>query len=319
MELKKLTPFAAIFLAACTSAPDFRTAGVDYDNSAYAGQIPVGAIVDHIACELYKADAAHGNELSSESYAAVATLNLKVDDNGGVAPSLNFIHPFITPMNSVTYALGGQLNEARERTYSQTFAFNIPEISKTPAKGGCSLDEVAWGINLTGDLKIKEAIDMGLSSIPSPDTKGSDSSRWMVEPLTLGNTSSFTAYPTTTTTTSAAGQPTSPILDHPAFGTTIQFVLTKGINGGPTWTLTSFKGPGGMSPLASYSRMDTQQIIIALSPPGRKLVTLTKKELSLMSPEDQRHFSTKNKFESAVSSALGVLNNLQIQEIKPNP
>jgi hypothetical protein len=48
-----------------------------------------------------------------------------------------------------------------------------------------------------------------------------------------------------------------------AIGETIQFVITKNISGlGPTWTLTTFTGPGG---LAGAERQDTNKLIISFT------------------------------------------------------
>jgi hypothetical protein len=48
-----------------------------------------------------------------------------------------------------------------------------------------------------------------------------------------------------------------------AFGGAVKFVVTKGVSAaGPTWTLTHFKGPGG---LGSFSRLNTDSLTIAFA------------------------------------------------------
>ncbi|WIW43923.1 hypothetical protein ML401_20645 [Bradyrhizobium sp. 62B] len=62
--------------------------------------------------------------------------------------------------------------------------------------------------------------------------------------------------------------------DKEAVGQTLQFVLTKNVSGGPTWTLTHFIGPG---PLAGAERIDTHKLIVSFAPgaPLRKVVVTT--------------------------------------------
>jgi hypothetical protein len=51
--------------------------------------------------------------------------------------------------------------------------------------------------------------------------------------------------------------------DKEAVGQTLQFVITKNIAGGPTWTLTHFVGAG---PLAGAERVDTHKLIVSFAP-----------------------------------------------------
>jgi hypothetical protein len=286
-----------LVLSACASAPDFRTAGVDYHDEGSG--IPIQEIVDHIACEIHDADKAQGGALSRGSYAAVATFNLKVDDTGGLAPSLSFF-PIVNMMklsNAPGYGISGQLTEAREHTYSQTVAFNTKTLASEPSSALCAPD--AGGVNLSGDLKIGQVVAMGLQSVrQSQAQKGSPPEpAWVVKPVTPNATS----VPGGSTTA-------SPFLQTPAFGTSIQFVLTKAIGGGPNWVLREFKGPSGTSNLVNYSRMDTQQVIIAFSPPNVQTGVHLERQLS--DAEIRQNDET-----SAVSSALGVVNNMQLQQI----
>ena len=49
-----------------------------------------------------------------------------------------------------------------------------------------------------------------------------------------------------------------------AFAGVIKFIITKGVSAaGPNWTLTHFKGPGG---LLSFSRVNTDTLTIAFAP-----------------------------------------------------
>ena len=56
-----------------------------------------------------------------------------------------------------------------------------------------------------------------------------------------------------------------------AVGQTIQFVLTRNIAGGPTWTLTHFVGAG---PIAGAERVDTHKLIVSFAPGATKTVVV---------------------------------------------
>ena len=65
-------------------------------------------------------------------------------------------------------------------------------------------------------------------------------------------------------------------------GQTIQFILTRNISGGPTWTLTRFVGAG---PILGAERVDTHKLIVSFAPgastktvvtaPGEKRTVVT--------------------------------------------
>jgi len=58
--------------------------------------------------------------------------------------------------------------------------------------------------------------------------------------------------------------------DKEAIGQTLQFVLTRNVNGvGPTWTLSHFIGPGG---LAGAERIDTHKLIVTFTPSVKTVI-----------------------------------------------
>ncbi|NOJ40889.1 hypothetical protein [Bradyrhizobium australiense] len=59
------------------------------------------------------------------------------------------------------------------------------------------------------------------------------------------------------------GQDRVKFAEKEAVGQTIQFVLTKNISGGPTWTLKHFIGAG---PIAAAERIDTHKLIVSFAP-----------------------------------------------------
>lgn len=60
--------------------------------------------------------------------------------------------------------------------------------------------------------------------------------------------------------------------DKEAVGQTLQFILTRNVSGGPTWTLAHFTGVG--STFAGAERVDTHKLIVSFTPGAVKTVTL---------------------------------------------
>jgi hypothetical protein len=58
-----------------------------------------------------------------------------------------------------------------------------------------------------------------------------------------------------------------------AVGQTIQFVLTRNVAGGPTWTLKHFVGAG---PIVGAERVDTHKLIVSFAPGAVKTVVIAK-------------------------------------------
>lgn len=288
----------SLLVAGCAGVPDFASLGVSGDGGT--NTVPVKAIVEHIACELYDADVANNSRLSANDYVAVVVMNLKVEDTASITPSLNFINNFnITPppATSLTYGVAAQATSARQRTFSQALAFNLRNIVRLHPK--CPDDALALtGIDLDGDLGLGGIAKMGLNSIPelhpinpqAPQTlelaavherpKG-----WTIAPVGIGNMSAFLA---------------DSAVDYPAFGSIIQFTLTRGVSGGPNWVLRNFKGPAaiGTTGLAAYSRVNTHQLIIAFA--------------KTTSPTDGNVAAQRG----AIESAFEIIKNMQLNNIQ---
>ncbi|MDE0839484.1 MAG: hypothetical protein OSB41_10590, partial [Kiritimatiellae bacterium] len=68
-----------------------------------------------------------------------------------------------------------------------------------------------------------------------------------------------------------------------SFGSTVNFSLAYGLNGGANWTLTHFKGPSPSSPLFTGSRTETNTLNITFVPACRK--TNPKEDIDLIAPK----------------------------------
>lgn len=270
----------AMAMAGCSHVADFDDIGVGRGETADgSGVIRPSDIVDHIKCELWQeADAEADHDL--DNYLVSVLLNLKVDDNGGLSPSVSYINPVaaMNQPNSLTATLSGQLSRTRERTYSEAFILDMSKITKdgcvTNAKPGFELNP---GINFMGDLGIHGVVEFGLKSIPKADNG-------QVYADSFGGGTSYADIPMTIDGTQL-----------PSFGSSLQFTLTKSLSGGPSWTFEHWKigagggasgggsggggsssggssggsggsGGGGSGGLINFGRLDTHQLWISFVP-----------------------------------------------------
>lgn len=170
----------------------------------------------HIRCELERSGSL--SVLSTKGYVVQVTLSLKVDSNGGVTPNVSFLSPA-----TFGYAINANLNLDRQQTYSTSYVLNLKALAddkgKPPERCGNSDLDVAH--SLSGNLEIDQIVKAGMDEIADSD--------FNVAAKPVGG---FVGSATDTT-------------KYPNFGSTVQFMLTKSIDTGPSWTLTDFKGPSG--------------------------------------------------------------------------
>jgi hypothetical protein len=150
-------------------------------------------------------------------------LNLTVNDTGGVSPSLSYIN------GPFAFGLGGTFSQSREQNFTQKFYYSLRSLQKEAALAKAQNFDLAncWPIdtNLAGELGLRKTV-------------------------ALAFTSQHVAWD-------------SKLTDDGAFGGYVDFVVTKNVNGGPTWTLTSFTGPG--SNLGSFSEVNTDKLTFAFA------------------------------------------------------
>jgi hypothetical protein len=215
----------------CAYVPNY-----DVQSDRY-GLPTVKTIVDRIRCELVdmvrsdRSDdvaANHRDFLLNQDYDVEATLSLEVNDTGGLAPSFSSIVPY-SAVTSLAVSATGTFSQSRDQNFTENLHFNLRELfkdwqasQKTHGESICP----AADTNLAGDLGLRNIVAMA------------DSSSFLDEAQTLGPGKG-------------------------AFGGSVQFLVTKSLtSAGPTWTLTHFKGPGG---LASFSRVNTDKLTVAFA------------------------------------------------------
>jgi hypothetical protein len=150
-------------------------------------------------------------------------LNLTVNDTGGLSPSLTYINA------PFAFGLGGTLSQSREQNFTQKFYYSMRALQKEAGverRLGGSLAE-CWptDTNLAGELGLTRTVELAFTS----------------QHVDWGKKLS----------------------DDGVFGGYVNFVVTKNVNGGPTWTLTSFIGPG--SNLGSFSEVNTDKLTFAFA------------------------------------------------------
>ena len=189
------------------------------------GAPTVQSIVRRVTCELAG--------LLDQSYGLRGALLISDID---VALQLNLtvndtggLSPSLSYINGAfAFGLGGTLSQSREQNYTEKIYYSLRDLQKEvdlAHKNGVDL-AACWPIdtNLAGNLGLKRTVELAFTS---------GHLDW-----------------------------TAKIADG-AFGGYVNFVVTKNVNAGPTWTLTHFTGPGNN--LASFSEVNTDKLTFAFA------------------------------------------------------
>jgi hypothetical protein len=230
------------------------------------------------------------NLFTEVEYIADYKLTLQVTDTGAVNPSANFIKNYAAPMTNLALAVGGQISDqgdrfidlyqsvdfarlvaspenplfARDVTVPGFPPFKFPKppsrLARPPYASAEDTSPCSHGQALAGNLGLKEALasyaisarmqDIAVLLNPNPTSPSGGTLYGQPSPL-----SSFNGY--------AFGQ----------MDTQVDFTLTLDVNGGPNWTLITFKGPnvtgaGGSNGngLVNVSRLVKDTLIITVMP-----------------------------------------------------
>jgi len=162
----------------------------------------------------------------SEYWVAVADLTLQLDESATLTPSFTHTDVVSTTLTRV-FNWGVKVDTQAQRIYNQSVTFTIPQLSPSAT---CD-NPGGFDLSLNGDLGIGEVVGMAFDSTRRSKQSGIT--------FTEGGKNN-------------------------AFGESVQFVVTKNVNGlGPTWVLSFFKGPGG---LLQMQRGDTHKLVISFAP-----------------------------------------------------
>lgn len=185
--------------------------------------------VDHIVDEIScELSKLSRVQLQRQPYIITVLLTLQVDDEINLTPSLSFIEPLAATGTSRTLSENLGLGGARQRSFTSTFYFDSSKLADMPE---CK-DRIRKLYRLDGDLGLAEIArdGMGIGAKQAA--------------LKIGD----------------APNP-------PTFASQVKFVVTRSVGAlGPTWTLTSFKGPGGANGLLNGKALTTDSVSIAFAP-----------------------------------------------------
>lgn len=201
-------------------------------------------------------------------YVADVEWTLDVTDTGAFNPSVTLTKPFNVavgslPATSGVLSVGGTLSEAGHRYINIYEAVDFDRLVKSPPHSGNPEDDkevdiannvkvpcpdqgyAAKGNQLGGSLGMKEMLQTAITSTSmsdinlAPSIKLSDSIK-----------------------TNVTGQYMFGMI-----GVQVDFTIIENINGGPTWTLSFFKGPGGASSgLLNFNRQVKDTLAMTFVP-----------------------------------------------------
>jgi hypothetical protein len=144
----------AIALTGCTGPAALNLNPLSGSTDA-VGKIDL--VIDRVICELSLAKQ-QGKSVSD--YIAVASITVKVEDTGGLTPSLSIINPLPVPSTSTSATVGAQFTRGRMRSFTQSFVIRPEHL-----RDGC---EERPGSSLTGDLGLVEVVTAGLRAAGRP-------------------------------------------------------------------------------------------------------------------------------------------------------
>ncbi len=200
----------------------------NFDIPTDQGGPTIESISQHITCELaqlIEQDSKLRDLLLISDIDVALQLNLTVNDTGGISPSFSY------PGTSFAFALAGTVSQSREQNFTQKYYYSLRSLQKEADLGRRLKPSVdltrCWptDTNLAGELGLKKTV-------------------------ALAFTAQHVAWD-------------SKLSDEGAFGGYVSFIVTKSVNGGPTWTLTNFTGPG--SNLGSFSEVNTDKLTFAFA------------------------------------------------------
>jgi len=153
----------------------------------------------------------------------------------------------MSPLGTLTKLFGGTLSGTQHRTMTQSFLLDLARPNAN-AEAVCNnpknKEEKLLG-GIQGDLGIKEIVDSGIRTsqfiYPNYVIECSDASKCKDDPQCKADESKCEELP------KLSGNLV------PTIGSTIDFTVIAGLNGGPLWSLIDFKGPNGANGLAGVT------------------------------------------------------------------
>lgn len=246
----------ALAFAVCLPGCVFLKRVPNYPGGSGALPPRVSDITDKIQCEII--EAIHHAKYDANSplqalavYTHVMSINLtlEVTNTQAINPALSYIHPDGDPMTSFSTPVNGQWTATEDRNFNESFTVVFDRGDETADKWNyCEQLQKSGGKGLQGSLGLEEVIASGLRY--ESDKSGAYTLR------VLGLSPSNDVQDPLTNAAALA----------PSVGSTIDFAVTYGANGGPSWTLTRFTGPSSTSTgLVAFTRETKDTLIVSLA------------------------------------------------------
>jgi hypothetical protein len=300
----------ACLVAACSALPSFNNVVGPSDAAPEARDL-----VQHIQCEFYRIEADKNNPLAEQfrryKFIVFATLTFEVTNNQNITPTLSFIDTVnVSPAGTLTKLFGGQVSGMQHRTMTESFLLDLGSQKSDAASKCLRSTEMPLVGGIQGDLGIKEIVFAGMQAMDFiyeyvPDDSASSTKSLMPGPQAL-EFQSLSETLKKKYLTPKLGQSSVPTI-----GSTIDFTVILGFNGGPLWSLVDFKGPSGPNGLAGVTTTwkDTLTFSVApttLSEPPKGLKDALTKEIDKVNAET----AESNKPAAAAAAANAVTRQL---------
>jgi hypothetical protein len=181
------------------------------------------------------------NSFFNKHYVMYINLTIDKTNSQTLTPSFNILSPIaplvanMIPMITFTTVVGGQAAGIQHRNVNITATYDIdPEFISDEQKKTCADYGKFYGLG--GNLGLKEIVLAGMDSAypthPFFPSVTDSSSRYVCKEKNKGDCNDITKVVPPGFSTAA-----------PAFANTTDFTVQAGLNGGPNWTLQTFKGP----------------------------------------------------------------------------
>ena len=150
-------------------------------------------------------------------------------------------------MTNLTLSVGGQFTETEHRNISINTTFDLRRIAAAQESPSGASSACGPGLELEGNLGLGEIVAMGLVAVAANQS--------IAIPTKYDPKPAFGSSLAATST-----------YVYGTFGTTTDFTVNEGVNGGPNWTLSHFKGPAPSGSLVSFGRVVKDTLIVTFVP-----------------------------------------------------
>lgn len=231
---RRVALVSAVLVSGCAGVPQLYKPKLPLSDQTkdIAPAPKVDQIIDQISCELREISR---TQLKDKRYIIKVNLTLQVDDEINLTPSLSFIEPLTVASTSRTMTQGLSLGGSRQRKFVADFSYDTELLQGDGEGRGKNRELFPAACGAAKDKLYRLDGHLGLFEI-ARDGVAIDKNR-----VGATGTSSFSSQ--------------------------VRFVVTRSVGAlGPTWTLVSFKGPGGANGLLNGKALNTDSVDIAFVP-----------------------------------------------------